>query len=162
MRIAFAPLAWHQMNRPVTNRCECEKGLSPLPECATETIWESTNENTGRHVLERRQRQCPGASPVAYERRIRSRGVLTSVSEQYHRISHHGVREVLLERQAEAIGIPLEKVYLLSGKSEPCTNEFYEQIMGGVMAKFCARGLLLLCYKVDTSCLIELAGEIVG
>jgi hypothetical protein len=41
--------------------------------------------------------------------------LLTSVSDEYRRISHHGVREVLLDRQAEAIGIPLEKVYLPSG-----------------------------------------------
>ena len=36
--------------------------------------------------------------------------LLTSVSEEYRRVSHHGVREALLDRQAEAIGIPLEKV----------------------------------------------------
>ena len=38
--------------------------------------------------------------------------LMTSISEEYHRISHHGVREDLLERQAEAIGIPLEKIHL--------------------------------------------------
>lgn len=29
--------------------------------------------------------------------------LLTSVSEEYRRISHHGVRELLLEQQADAI-----------------------------------------------------------
>jgi uncharacterized protein (TIGR00290 family) len=67
--------------------------------------------------------------------------LLTSISEEYRRISHHGVREALLERQAQAIGLPLEKVYLPSGNSHPCTNDIYEQIMGGVMAKFYARGV---------------------
>src|SRR5258707_1860447 len=67
--------------------------------------------------------------------------LLTTVSEEYRRISHHGVREVLLDQQAEAIGIPLEKVYLPSGKSQPCTNEVFEHIMGEVMAKFQARGV---------------------
>jgi uncharacterized protein (TIGR00290 family) len=67
--------------------------------------------------------------------------LLTSVSEEYRRISHHGVREALLERQAEAIGVPLEKVYLPSGRSHPCTNDVYEKIMGDVMAKFQARGV---------------------
>jgi uncharacterized protein (TIGR00290 family) len=67
--------------------------------------------------------------------------LLTSVSEEYRRISHHGVREALLEQQADAIGIPLEKVYLPSGKSHPCTNDVYEKIMGDVMAKFQARGV---------------------
>lgn len=67
--------------------------------------------------------------------------LLTSISEEYRRISHHGVREVLLEQQARAIGIPLEKVYLPSGNAQPCTNEIYEQIMGEVMAKFQALGV---------------------
>jgi len=43
--------------------------------------------------------------------------LMTTVSEEYRRISHHGVREALLEEQASAIGIPLEKVYLPSGES---------------------------------------------
>ena len=67
--------------------------------------------------------------------------LLTSVSEEYRRISHHGVREVLLEQQAEAIGVPLDKVYLPSGSNQPCTNDVYEQIMGDVMAKYKARGV---------------------
>jgi uncharacterized protein (TIGR00290 family) len=67
--------------------------------------------------------------------------LLTSIAEEYRRISHHGVREEMLELQAAAIGIPLEKVYLPSGKSHPCTNDVYEKIMGDVMAKFQARGV---------------------
>lgn len=67
--------------------------------------------------------------------------LLTSVSEEYRRISHHGVREILLERQAEAIGIALDKIYLPSGNAQPCTNEVYEQIMGGAMAGYKARGV---------------------
>ena len=67
--------------------------------------------------------------------------LLTSVSQEYLRISHHGVREELLEQQADAIGIPLHKVYLPSGSSHPCTNDMYEQIMSDVMAHFKARGV---------------------
>ena len=67
--------------------------------------------------------------------------LLTTVSEEYRRISHHGVREVLLEQQAEAIGVPLDKVYLPSGNSQPCTNTVYEQIMGDVMARYKAQGV---------------------
>jgi len=72
--------------------------------------------------------------------------LMTSISEEYHRISHHGVREDLLERQAEAIGISLEKIYLPSGKSQPCTNDVYERIMGEVMAKFYARGVRTVAF----------------
>lgn len=67
--------------------------------------------------------------------------LMTSVSEEYRRISHHGVREELLDAQAEAIGLPLTKIYLPTGTTTPCTNEVYEQIMGGVMDKFKARGV---------------------
>jgi len=67
--------------------------------------------------------------------------LLTSISEEYRRVSHHGVREVLLDRQAEAVGVPLEKVYLPSGKNGACTDVVYEKIMGDVMAKFKGRGV---------------------
>lgn len=67
--------------------------------------------------------------------------LMTSVSDEYRRISHHGVREILLERQADAIGIPLEKIYLPGGKANPCTNEIYEKIMSDLMAKFLAQGV---------------------
>lgn len=72
--------------------------------------------------------------------------LLTSVSEEYRRISHHGVREELLDAQAEAIGIPLAKVYLPSGKSQPCTNEIYEQIMGDALAGFIAQGVRTVAF----------------
>jgi uncharacterized protein (TIGR00290 family) len=68
-------------------------------------------------------------------------GLMTTVSEEYQRISHHGVREALLEEQARAIGIPLEKVYLPSGEPGGCTNDVYEAIMSRVMADYKARGV---------------------
>jgi len=72
--------------------------------------------------------------------------LMTSISEEHHRISHHGVREDLLEQQAAAIGIPLEKIYLPSGKFQPCTNDVYERIMGEVMAKFYAQGVRTVAF----------------
>jgi uncharacterized protein (TIGR00290 family) len=72
--------------------------------------------------------------------------LLVSISEEYRRISHHGVREILLDQQAEALGIPLEKIYLPSGGSHPCTNEIYEQIMGNALAKFQARGVQTVAF----------------
>jgi uncharacterized protein (TIGR00290 family) len=67
--------------------------------------------------------------------------LMTSVSEEFRRISHHGVREELLDAQAEAIGLPLVKIYLPSGSSTPCTNEVYEQITGAVLEDFRANGV---------------------
>ena len=38
--------------------------------------------------------------------------LLTTFSEQYRRVSMHGVREALVEKQAEALGLPLVKVFI--------------------------------------------------
>jgi len=67
--------------------------------------------------------------------------LMTSVSEEFRRVSHHGVREELLEAQAEAIGVPLTKIYLPSGETTPCTNAVYEEIMGRVMEDFKSQGV---------------------
>ena len=67
--------------------------------------------------------------------------LLTTVSEEYKRISHHGVREELLELQAQAIGIRLDKIYLPSNNSHPCTNAVYEQIMGDAMRRYIRQGV---------------------
>jgi uncharacterized protein (TIGR00290 family) len=72
--------------------------------------------------------------------------LMTSVAQEYRRVSHHGVREALLEQQADALGIPLEKIYLPSGPNQPCTNEVYEQIMGDVMARFKAQGVTTVAF----------------
>lgn len=51
--------------------------------------------------------------------------LLTSISEQYQRISMHGVRVDLLEAQAESIGLPLVKMQI----PEMPTMEVYENVM---------------------------------
>ena len=73
-------------------------------------------------------------------------GLMTTVSEEYQRISHHGVRETLLNEQAEAIGIPLLKVYLPSGSSGGCTNDVYEVIMNRVMVGYKADGVQTVAF----------------
>lgn len=53
------------------------------------------------------------------------------IDEDTHRVGMHGISETLLERQAEAIGIPLEKIYLPSSRSDGMYRErmssFYEK-----------------------------------
>ena len=39
-------------------------------------------------------------------------GLLTTITEEYHRVSMHGVRQVLVEKQAEELGLPLMKVLI--------------------------------------------------
>ncbi|MEE8469833.1 MAG: ATP-binding protein, partial [Dehalococcoidia bacterium] len=48
--------------------------------------------------------------------------LLTTVTEDYDRISMHGVRVALLEQQAESLRLPLEKVFITRNSS----NEEYE------------------------------------
>lgn len=52
--------------------------------------------------------------------------LLTNVNNQYRRISMHGVREELLEKQASAIGIPLQKMIL---PDQPSMSEYEDQMM---------------------------------
>jgi uncharacterized protein (TIGR00290 family) len=63
--------------------------------------------------------------------------LLTTVNEEFKRVSMHGVREDLLEEQAKQIGLPLEKMYI--GKSS--TNEAYEKSMEAVLLKYKALGV---------------------
>jgi uncharacterized protein (TIGR00290 family) len=51
--------------------------------------------------------------------------LLTTVAKDHDRISIHDVRRVLLERQAKALRIPLEEVFILKGAS----NAEYETVL---------------------------------
>ena len=53
-------------------------------------------------------------------------GLLTTVTESYGRVSMHGVREEILDRQAQAAGLPCRKVRIPAG----CSNVDYERAMG--------------------------------
>ena len=44
--------------------------------------------------------------------------LLTTVTKDYDRVSIHGVRRVLLEQQANALGFPLEKMLISKGTSD--------------------------------------------
>lgn len=72
--------------------------------------------------------------------------LLTSLSQEFRRISHHGIRETLLDQQAGAIGIPLRKVYLPSGANGGCTNEVYESIMAEVMNDYFNQGISTIAF----------------
>jgi uncharacterized protein (TIGR00290 family) len=73
-------------------------------------------------------------------------GLLTSVAAEYKRISHHGVREELLELQAESIGLPLDRLYLPSDSGGSCTNERYEELMRDTLQRYCDAGVMLVAH----------------
>ena len=57
---------------------------------------------------------------------IRVEALLTTVTRDFDRISMHGVRRVLLERQAASLGLPLHQILISKG----ATNQEYETEMG--------------------------------
>ncbi len=60
--------------------------------------------------------------------------LLTSVTSEYDRVSIHGVRRTLLERQAEALGLPLMIIAL-----EPkCSNAEYEAAFRDALVRLSA------------------------
>lgn len=62
--------------------------------------------------------------------------LLTTLTEDYDRISMHGVRRILLEQQAESLGLPLEKMFISKDTSE----EQYESQMRRFLEKHRAGG----------------------
>ena len=68
--------------------------------------------------------------------------LLTTLTEGYDRISMHGVRRTLLERQVASLGFPLEKVFIPKNAS----NEEYETNMGRVLAKYKDAGVTLVVF----------------
>ena len=69
-------------------------------------------------------------------------GLLTSTNAAFDRVAMHGVRETLLEAQAEAVGLPLWKVPL----PWPCSNEDYQARMAGVCAEAVAKGIEVMAF----------------
>ncbi len=67
----------------------------------------------------------------------RVRYLFTTLSEAYHRVSMHGVREALLEEQAKQTGIPLKKAYL----PENASMEDYNRIMEAQLTDLQSEGI---------------------
>ena len=69
-------------------------------------------------------------------------GLLTTVTREYDRISMHGVRRILLERQAESVGVPLRKILIPMN----CSNEIYEQLMAEEMEKLKREDIFIVAF----------------
>lgn len=68
--------------------------------------------------------------------------LLTTITEDYDRISMHGVRSSLLEQQAESLGFHLEKVYITKNSS----NEEYESKMTDRLIYYQGRGVTSVAF----------------
>ena len=63
--------------------------------------------------------------------------LLTTVTEDYRRISMHGIKEELLDMQVKALGYELEKIII----SKHCTNKEYDLKMRHTLEKYVSLGI---------------------
>ena len=70
------------------------------------------------------------------------RGLITTITEDYGRVSMHGVRVELLEEQASSLGIPLYKVLI----SKDSTNQEYGEKMRDCLLKLKAEGVTKIAH----------------
>jgi uncharacterized protein (TIGR00290 family) len=73
---------------------------------------------------------------------VRIAGLLTTVTEDYDRISMHGVRRALLLQQAEALGLPLHEVRI----PPQCVNPIYESRMEHALRAQLAAGVRTVAF----------------
>ena len=74
---------------------------------------------------------------ILRERRWSVTALLTTVTEEYDRISMHGVRRALLRQQAAALGLPLEEVLI----PRDASNEAYEAAMTEALTRWRSDGI---------------------
>jgi uncharacterized protein (TIGR00290 family) len=80
---------------------------------------------------------CLALYEIQRAREYRAAALLTTVTRDYDRISMHGVRRALLERQAASLGLPLHEVFI----TKDATNEEYEEKMEEAFSTYRERGI---------------------
>jgi uncharacterized protein (TIGR00290 family) len=68
--------------------------------------------------------------------------LLTTVTEGYDRVSMHGVRRILLQQQADAVGLPLRVVSI----PQNATNQDYESRMEATFEQFRLDGVTAIAF----------------
>ena len=63
--------------------------------------------------------------------------LLTTITEDYDRVSLHGVPRILVEQQAKSLGLPIEEVFI----SKASSNEEYESKMKETLTRFKQNGV---------------------
>jgi uncharacterized protein (TIGR00290 family) len=80
---------------------------------------------------------CRALYDIQRSRGYRVVALLTTVTRDYDRISMHGVRRALLERQAASLGVGLHQVFI----SKDATNDEYEMKMAEAFSGYRERGI---------------------
>ncbi len=65
-----------------------------------------------------------------------------TLTEDFDRVSMHGVRRILIERQALAVGYPLKEVFI----PYPCSNEPYESLMTDALQPYRDSGIQIVVF----------------
>lgn len=68
--------------------------------------------------------------------------LLTTITEDYDRVSLHGVPRILVEQQAKSLGLPLQEVFI----PKDCSNEEYEARMKEALIRFKQAGVSLVVF----------------
>ncbi|MGH7901649.1 MAG: hypothetical protein ACRENZ_07915, partial [Thermodesulfobacteriota bacterium] len=68
--------------------------------------------------------------------------LVTTITEDYDRVSMHGVRSALIEQQADSLGIELEKVLI----SRNAFNQEYESKLFEVLSRFMDLGINMVAF----------------
>src|SRR5947209_6749104 len=80
---------------------------------------------------------CLALYEIQRAQEYRVAALLTTVTRDYDRVSMHGVRRVLLERQAASLGLPLHEVFI----NKDATNREYEAKMEEALLLYRERGI---------------------
>jgi uncharacterized protein (TIGR00290 family) len=79
---------------------------------------------------------CMALCEILNDPDLRVEALLTTITRDYDRVSMHGVRRALLERQADSLGIPLHQIRI----SKSATNVEYETRMAEAFAIYREHG----------------------
>ncbi len=80
---------------------------------------------------------CIALYEIQRAQNYRVAALLTTLTRDYDRISMHGVRRALLERQATSLRLPLHQVFI----SKDATNGEYEKKMGEAFSVYREQGI---------------------
>jgi uncharacterized protein (TIGR00290 family) len=80
---------------------------------------------------------CMALYDIQRTEKYRVAELLTTITRDYDRISMHGVRRALLERQANSLGLPLREVLISKG----ATNREYETAMAEAFSIYRDEGI---------------------
>ncbi|WAC07187.1 MAG: diphthine--ammonia ligase [Thermodesulfobacteriota bacterium] len=79
---------------------------------------------------------------LKYSGQYQITSLLTTITRDYDRISMHGVRRILVDSQAESLGLPLEEVFI----SKNSSNEDYENQMKDKLMFFQGQGVSSIAF----------------